>query len=291
MKNSLALGTFDGLHIGHQKVINITKRPDYAPHILQFSHHVKRNMKKAPHSLLLSTTMKQQLLADMELCPVTVDFGCVKDLSPEEFVESFIVGCVNAKLVSVGENFVFGANRSGNVDTLRALCDKHEIELVVSDMVEYEGEIVSSTKIREKLVNGDIQAANAMLGRPFAYDFLVIDGKKRGRVIGIPTINQVFPTYFTMPKFGVYASRITIKGRHYKGITNIGNSPTFHSSKLLSETHIIGYKGNLYGKYPKVELIGFIRDIHRFEYPEQLLEQIEKDKEILNGFVEMGLYN
>ena len=121
MKNSLALGTFDGLHIGHQKVINITKRPDYAPHILQFSHHVKRNMKKAPHSLLLSTTMKQQLLADMELCPVTVDFGCVKDLSPEEFVESFIVGCVNAKLVSVGENFVFSANRSSNVDTLRAL--------------------------------------------------------------------------------------------------------------------------------------------------------------------------
>lgn len=291
MKNSLALGTFDGLHIGHQQVINITKRPDYAPHILQFSHHVKKNMKKAPHSMLLTMTLKQQVLADMGLCPVTVDFGCIKDLSPEEFFESFIVGLVNAKLVSVGENFVFGANRSGNVEILNSLCEKHNIELVVSELVKYNGETVSSTKIREKLIIGDIQTVNAMLGRPFAYDFLVVDGKKRGRVIGIPTINQIFPEYFTMPKFGVYASRVTINGRRFKGVTHIGSSPTFHSSKILSETHILGYRGNLYGKYPKVELLAFIRDVRRFENPDRLSEQIERDKEVLNEFVKMGLYN
>ena len=145
------------------------------------------------------------------------------------------------------------------------------------DAVSVNGEPVSSTRIREHLKNGEIEAANALLTFPFSFTAEVISGDRRGRTIGFPTINQKYPSELIPLKFGVYRSKIIADGSEYEGITNIGIRPTFKTDYIISETYIIGFSGNLYGKSVKVEPLKFVRGEVKFSSVDELKRQIAAD--------------
>ena len=144
--------------------------------------------------------------------------------------------------------------------------------------IEYKGEMISATRIRKSLADGDIKTANEMLGRNFSYDFLVVEGNKIGKkIFGFPTINQHFPAGFINLKHGVYASQSTVDGKIYPSVTNFGCHPTVGGDKVLSETCILGFDGNLYYRKIKVELLDFIRAEKKFNSKDELKAQIDKD--------------
>jgi riboflavin kinase/FMN adenylyltransferase len=186
---------------------------------------------------------------------------------------------IGVTALSCGFNYHFGSKAQGNTEKLSALCKKENIELFISDAVEYKNEPVSSTRIRKAIKNGDIEEANAMLGREFSYDFLVVHGDARGRTIDSPTINQFFTEDFIVPEYGVYASYAVIDGEKYSSVTNVGVRPTIEGfSKERSETNIIGFTGDLYDKNISVHLLKKIREEMRFSGLDELKNQIAKDR-------------
>ena len=160
---------------------------------------------------------------------------------------------------------------------LKAFCAENGIQLHLTSSVLYNGERVSATRIRAALTSGEIETANAMLGRPFGFAFEVVPGNRLGRTIGIPTINQAFPDKFVLPRFGVYASAVYTEGSVYCGVTNVGVKPTVGSDHALSETWILDFDGDLYGKTLRLELLGFIRDERKFENLEALRGEIQNN--------------
>ncbi len=280
-KLSLALGTFDGLHKGHLKVLETTKKfafDGFSPSVLLFDCHPLVAVKGFAPPMLITKEDKEANIKNMGLLPVPISFNEIKDLTPEEFVRDILVGKLNAGVVVSGDNFHFGKNGQGNSEILSALCEKYGIIYKKAENVFYEDELISSTRIRTALENGNIEEANNMLGRKFSYDFLVVEGNKIGKkYFGFPTINQHFPVDFINLKHGVYASQSTVDGIIYPSVTNFGCHPTIGGDKVLSETCILGFDGNLYNRRIKVELISFIRGEKKFDSKEELKEQIDKD--------------
>lgn len=273
MKKSIALGNFDGLHRGHLAVLGEAAQEGCEKLILQFSDP------PASAPKLITAAQKKELLDRLGFTPAEISFARVRDLTPAEFFEEFLIKKLGVSLISCGNNFTFGRNRSGDVSVLRGLCEKYGTDLRVAEDCVYGGGLVSSTRIREAVSEGRITEANEMLGRPFAYDFTVVGGDKRGRLIGFPTINQFFGDGFTVPASGVYKSVVRIDGRDYAGVTNIGARPTFGSDSVRSETHILSFDGDLYGKNPLTQLIAYIRPVIKFGSAEELKAQILKDTE------------
>ena len=157
------------------------------------------------------------------------------------------------------------------------ICGKLGLQCKVSGEVDVDCCAVSSTKIRGFIENGEIEKANKMLGRPFGFSARVIDGDKRGRVLGFPTINQIIPEELAMPKFGVYQSVVTVDGEKFKGVTNVGRRPTVGTEKILSETHILDFDRDIYGENVDVRLIKFIRPEKKFSSFDELARQIKSD--------------
>ena len=280
-KLSLALGTFDGLHKGHLKVLETTKNftfDGFVPSVLLFDCHPQVSIKGFAPPMLITKEDKEANIKNMGLLPMPISFSEIKDLTPEEFVRDILVDKLNAGAIVSGENFHFGKNGQGNSEILSSLCEKYGIIYKKAENVSYKGELISSTRIRSALENGNIEDANNMLGRKFSYDFLVVEGNKIGKkYFGFPTINQHFPVDFINLKHGVYASQSTVDGVIYPSVTNFGCHPTIGGDKVLSETCILGFDGNLYNRRIKVELISFIRGEKKFDSKEELKEQIDKD--------------
>ena len=157
------------------------------------------------------------------------------------------------------------------------ICGRLGLKCRVSGEVDVDRCAVSSTKIRGFIENGEIEKANKMLGRPFGFSSRVIDGDKRGRVLGFPTINQIIPEELAMPRFGVYQSVVTVKGEKFKGVTNVGKRPTVGTEKILSETHILDFDRDIYGENVDVRLIKFIRPEKKFSSFDELARQIKSD--------------
>ncbi len=281
-KTAVALGTFDGLHKGHLSVINkavIQKDNGLLPVILLFSTHPIKALTGTGPKELFCGNIRENELAKTGCATYTVDFERIKNMSAEEFVKTILIDELNAGAVSCGFNFRFAKNGSGDVKSLAQLCKKYCVNFYVSDEVDFEGECISSTRIRTAIENGEIEKANAMLGRYFSYDFEVVNGDHRGRILGFPTINQYFDEDFTVPKFGVYASAAFVAGKWYPAMSNIGIRPTIGNSKPRSETCILGYSGNLYGTHTQVTLLSYLREEIKFPNLEALIKQMEKDKE------------
>ena len=245
---AVALGTFDGFHIGHKMVIDKIRASEKSAVLLFNEHPQKVLTKKSPGELITETT-KNELLKSWGVEPITIKFGEIMSLSYEEFFYEILLKKIGATALSCGFNYRFGAKALGNTENLKELCKKEGVELFVSEAVEFSGEPVSSTRIRNLIKQGDIESANAMLGRAFSYDFLVVHGDARGRTIDSPTINQFFTDDFIVPQYGVYASYSIIDGKKYPSVTNIGVRPTIEGySKERSETNIVGFDGDLYDK-------------------------------------------
>ena len=278
---ALALGTFDGFHIGHKKVIENAVASNKKPKVLLFNEHPQKVLKKKSPGELITETDKIKLLGEWGVEPIVINFSDIMTLTYEEFFNEIIVKKIGASVLSCGFNYHFGAKALGNTENLKTLCEKENIELLVSEPVEYKGEPVSSTRIRNAIRNGDVEDANNMLGREFSYDFLVVHGDARGRTIESPTINQFFSDDFIVPEYGVYASFSVIDGKKYSSVTNVGVRPTIEGfSKERSETNIIGFDGDLYDKNISVHLLKKIREEMKFSNLDELRNQIAKDREV-----------
>lgn len=274
----VALGTFDGLHMGHKAVITAEKSQYERKIALMFIQHPQSKNGEAP-CRLITPQQEREILFSWGVEPVYLDFTEISDMSPTEFVDTILVDKLNAKSIACGFNYRFGKGAEGDVNTLMTLCAEREIKLTVVDKIEYNDEPVSSTRIREAVRTGDMKTARAMLGRYFSYDFEVLHGDERGRILGSPTINQFFTHDFQVPEFGVYASFTDVDGEIYPSVTNVGVRPTIGNSEKRSETNIIGYNGDLYGQYPRVFLVEKIRGEKAFGSLDELRESIFDDRE------------
>lgn len=288
-----ALGYFDGLHLAHIKVLQAAlkeKENGLTPCVLLFDESPAKVLSGADVPKLLIDADREAVIRGMGLEIIKIKFSDIKDMSPEEFVSGELKSRLNVAFVSCGYNYTFGKNGTGNTRTLKALCTTYNIGLSVCDKVTLNGETVSSTAIRNAVKSGNMKKAVNLLGRPLSFVAPVFSGDKRGRLLGFPTINQYLPEDLVVPKFGVYASIAEFNGKKYAAVTNIGSRPTFSGDTARSETHIIGFSGDLYGNNIRISLIDFIRGEKKFPSPESLIAQIKIDSEIAVDTVENSNY-
>ena len=279
-RTAVALGNFDGMHVGHMAVLEAAKSFEsegLLPVAVLFDEHsLKAITGKAP-AMLMTVTERNRIINENGLGIETLVFNEIRDLSPSDFVEKILVGRLGAAAVCCGYNYRFGKGASGTAQMMSEICGRLGLKCRVSGEVDVDRCAVSSTKIRGFIENGEIEKANKMLGRPFGFSSRVIDGDKRGRVLGFPTINQIIPEELAMPRFGVYQSVVTVNGEKFKGVTNVGRRPTVGTEKILSETHILDFDRDIYGENVDVRLIKFIRPEKKFSSFDELARQIKSD--------------
>lgn len=281
---TIALGNFDGLHSGHkaliQEVVAMAKKLNCRSSVLMFKTHTKNTTDGIFQELLTSRSQKHDILRDMGIDIIyEIEFTKqIMRLSPEAFVSDFLVGHLKAKGVVVGYDYRFGFKASGDASTLDALCKSNGIALSIKNAVTYEGEAISSTRIRAAVKEGNVKLAGALLSRPFTIRGKVVPGKQLGRTIGIPTANILYNANYVVPKFGVYLTGVTVDEKYYYGATNIGTNPTFGEQEIKVETYLYNYEGDsLYGKIMDVALLDFIRPEIAFDGVEALKTRMDKD--------------
>lgn len=291
--NAVALGNFDGVHIGHQELINSNineaKKRNLKSTVLVFRNHTKEILKKNGDSkiqLLTSFDQKIDILKGFGLDTLYIaDFNeNLMKLSPEEFVDNILLKKLNTKLVTVGFNYRFGYKASGDVELLKKIGLDKGIDVNITPPVYVGDEIVSSTAIRNSIKAGDIKKANRFLGRNFTIMGSVVKGKNRGRKLGFPTANIKLIDNYVLPKQGVYITNTIVDGEKLISLTNIGYNPTFNEDELKIETYILDFNGNLYGKTLQIQFIDFIRDDVKFNTAQELIEQIEKDVKYIKTY-------
>lgn len=280
---AVALGYFDGIHLGHRAVLNsalrCAQKENLVPVVMLFDVHPRKIIFGKTPPVLKSEGSKRELLVKMGFTVVDFNFRESVNFSPEEFVERILIGALNARAVSCGFDFHYGKGGKGNVESLERELGKKGVRVNAQPPVLLNGQKVSSTAIRELITSGEIEKANAMLAREFSYDFTVGKGDGLGRVMGFPTINQWFPEDHVVPKYGVYASKVLVDGVRYPSVTNIGIRPTVAADNMRSETCILDFSGDLYGKNVEVCLVRYLRPEIKFSDLQALSAQIEKDIE------------
>ena len=276
--NALALGTFDGLHLGHQRVLAAAAKGSCTPIAVTFAEPPRAVLQQKSHCCLLLPKQKQQLLAGWGIQTYYLNFGRVMNTEALDFL-TFLKQAFHPVRLVCGFNYCFGRGAQGNTALLQQFCRENNIESTVIEAVEQGGVPVSSTQIRRLIAAGQMPRANALLGREFSYSGTVRHGAARGRRLGFPTINLEYPEALVLPAFGVYAGHAVVDGKTYCAVTNLGHRPTFETGKILSETYIFGFAGNAYGKTAAVTLAEFIRPEQKFSGETALREAVERDKQ------------
>ena len=295
----LTLGVFDGLHLGHQKimetVVNRARVVGAIPTAITFDPHPRAVLYPENSPPLLQTL--DQRLANFEVLgieqAIIVRFDKkFANQDAEKFLRDIIYERLHAKEVYLGHGFAFGKNRGGNIELLRKMSE--ELGFCADEVAEVKirGQRISSSKIRELLKDGKVNFARRMLGRPYGVEGLIVRGDRRGHTIGFPTAN-LKPKNRVIPKYGVYATATLIGGVWKKSITNVGIRPTFEDGKEPSiETYVFDFDGNLYGDVLRVRFLHRIRDERKFGGIEELKAQITKDSHTaLNYFSHEGVIN
>jgi riboflavin kinase / FMN adenylyltransferase len=267
---SVAIGTFDGLHLGHREVIRGSSTVlTFDPHPLSVIHP------EATPKLLNTFPVKRDLIEGLgveELVVIPFDRG-FSEQTAEEFVQDVLIRRLGAERVSVGENFRFGKGAKGTADFLRS---RDEFETNVTPLVEVAGETVSSTQIRGLVAAGEVKEAAEFLGGPFLFEGEVVEGDKRGRTLGMPTANLVPDDAYVHPGHGVYAAL----ANDHPAAVNVGVRPTFETGRgLLVEAHLIDFEGDLYGETLRIAFVERMRGEKRFESVDELVEQMNRDVE------------
>ncbi len=285
----VTVGSYDGVHRGHRKIIarmaDVAQSRSLRSVVVTFEPHPRRVLEgdvSGPLGLLTTLDEKVALLEAecvdlLVLVRFTHDFAL---RSSDDFIRNFLVGLLGAKSIIVGYDHAFGRDRSGSRETLERLGNELNVAVEVVDEVLIGNEHFSSTKIRILLETGMVEKANEFLGSPYMITGRVIEGDKRGREIGFPTVNlKLIDSNKLLPHSGVYLAETVIYDLPYKALMNIGVRPTVSSAALLSlEAHILGYSGNLYGTIIRFNLLKFIREERKFLNVDELKFQIEKDK-------------
>jgi riboflavin kinase/FMN adenylyltransferase len=279
----LTLGVFDGLHLGHQKimevVVNRAKATASVPTAITFDPHPRAVLFPESAPPLLQTL--DQRLANFEVLGIeqAIVIRFDKEFAAqnaEGFLRDTAYERLQAKEVYLGEGFAFGVNRSGNIELLRRELGFHADEV---PEITLRGQRISSSKIRHLLADGKVNLARRMLGRPYGVEGQIVRGDQRGRTIGFPTAN-LHPQNRVIPKFGVYATATLIDGVWRKSITNVGIRPTFEGDKAPSiESYIFDFDGDLYGDVLRVRFLHRLRDERKFSGIDELKTQIARDTE------------
>jgi riboflavin kinase / FMN adenylyltransferase len=279
----VALGNFDGFHLGHQAVVGRAierARAEGRPAIVAtFDPHPVRYFKSDLPPFALTTLGQRQRLFEQAGADAMIVFRFDAELAgvhAREFVTDWLVRRIGAAGVVTGEDFTFGNRRSGDVPFLQAFGPAHGLSVDAVAPVR-EGEAISSSRIREALANGDCDTATRLLTRPFAVEGLVEHGDKRGRAIGYPTANLSMGQYLR-PRYGIYAVRGRLAdGRVLDGAANMGVRPMFDPPKELLEPYFFDFSGDLYGQRIEVEFVSFIRPEAKFDSLDALTTQMEAD--------------
>lgn len=287
----IALGTFDGLHLGHTDVINTAR--NYAERsglklaVFTFSNHPLALIRPDLVPVrIISAEEKIKLLESFGVdylinIPFTEDFAA---LSPDEFLD--MLACFSYRCLVVGENFTYGFLGSGKTETLERSGRKNGFDVIVRPLVKMNGNVVSSTGIRNLIQAGHIEYANRMLGRAYAITGKIVHGEQRGRKLGFPTANiELLHGEMAVPAPGVYAVTASIEGSIYEGMGNIGNNPTFNDVEYARlEVNLFNCSGDLYGKTMSVQFHKYIRAEKKFSGVEELCRQIEEDKKAIKTY-------
>lgn len=279
----VTLGNFDGVHLGHQAIFKqvsawamgvggTSVTFTFEPHPLKVLAP-----QRSPKLLCTFREKMEQIEAsgmDVVICAkFTPEFA---SQNPDDFVREVLVGTVGVRDLFVGHDYAFGKDRQGDIEFLRAAGARHGFGVHVVGPIKVEGILVSSTKIRQLVMDGEVCLASKLLGRPYSIEGSVIPGHSRGRELGFPTANITTPNELP-PKEGVYAVTVHIEGKVYHGAANIGKNPTFGDDKPSYEVHLLDFDEDLYGKFIKIKFIKRVRDEFRFKSVDELVKQIHKD--------------
>lgn len=290
-KTAVSLGMFDGLHLGHRKIlqasINYAKLNALKSVVLTFSEHPRLLTGKQVPKLVTDLDLRIALFKDFGIDEVLVlEFNKqLMNLSAQEYLDNYLKDLLNADFISVGFNHHFAKDRSGDVEFLKTWCLENSIKLHVEDEFRLGNEIVSSSRIRSRIALGDIEGANEMLGYHYKIISEVIRGKGKGRELGFKTANLKINPELIYPANGVYYGLVKQDMEFKKSLINIGHRPSFDDGNELSiEVHILDFEKNLYGKKIEIEFHSRIRDEIKFENTGELINQIKKDVEYVKQF-------
>ena len=284
----LTIGTFDGIHLGHQKILE--KLFERSRHhkgrsfLITFHPHPRKVITKANGLKILSTPEEKALilekmgLENLFIINFTKEFS---QQSPIEFFRNFIISKIGLKEIVIGHDHKFGKGREGTSDTLKTLGKEFNFKISMVDEYKLGDETISSTKLRHAIMDGDIKRANSFLGREYTFSGTVISGDKRGRLLGYPTANiKLDDNDKLLPGLGIYAAEVIIDNQKFASLLSIGKRPTFYDNgEIVPEVYIYDFDKNIYDKKITVNVLDKIRNEEKFSSSEELINQMNKDKE------------
>lgn len=293
-KTAVTVGMFDGLHLGHRHlVMQLLQEAELLalePIVVTFDRHPRQVLDPSTPMTLLST--QDERLALLEECGVPtvamVHFDiATAALSACEFTRQFLCNRLNMHTLLLGYDNMFGSRRNNDFDLLPQVAAEKGFTISRDRAIILDGIEISSTKIRKALADGNIAFANAMLGRPYSAEGIVVHGRNVGTKLGFPTAN-ISPSdpCKILPANGVYALRATIGGTTYAAMANLGSQPTFHQEHPVLEVHLLDFNGDLYDRPIKVEFLSRLRDIQSFASPDALAAQLQADREAARAIID-----
>lgn len=289
-RSAVTFGKFDGLHRGHQMLVKKVQELGRVHGINSIVCAFDMRplwVRKGVHPAMLMTSAERMRHLEQEVdylveCPFTEEFG---GMEAEAFIRDIICGLFHAKYVAVGTDFQFGHGKRGDIHMLRAYADTYDYQVIVIEKERYQDRVISSTYIKEVLKEGRMELASNLLGYAYGISGTVAHGKQLGRRLGFPTLNVAWHEEKAVPPHGVYLSRVTVDGKSYPGISNLGVKPTVtDDNQLLIESYLFGYSGDAYGKEVSVELLVYRRPEQKFASVEEMKACVDGDIAYAKGF-------
>jgi len=294
----ITIGNFDGVHLGHrfifQKLILEARKENRKALLVTFVPHPKMLLHPERRPFYLLTTIEEKIkllealgLDALILIPFTLEYA---QTTAESFILDVLWKNLQVRKIFIGHDYSFGKDKRGNEDMLTAFGKKLGFDVAVINAVAVGDTVISSTRIRAAILEGDVKTAAMLLGRPYNVSGTVIEGKRRGAALGFPTAN-IKPNKELLPAKGVYAAVVNLEGKRYNGALSIGLNPTFEDVQLSMEVHLMDFSGDIYGKYVDVLFIERIREERKFPGPEMLSLQIKKDVEEARDILKSSVAN
>ncbi len=277
---AITIGNFDGVHKGHQELLNQTRKiareNNLESLIFTFDKFPREIFNPKDFQRLYNNENKENIFKSYEIDTLlSIDFNEIMNVNAESFCEDILIDQLNLKFLVIGDNFRFGKNRSGDINLLKNYQNDKSFELIIPDSVLYKNESISSSRIRNFLQEGDLNAANECLGKEYMISGTVVSGEKLGRKLGYPTANISLDHDY--PLDGVYLTRTILDKKNYLSLTSIGDKPTFNGTEKLLEVFILDFDKDIYGEKLEIFFLEEIRKQIKFNNQDELIKQMNED--------------